>query len=347
MEIIDMKIARLYVTIIFVLLICGHLIYPDQKTEEKKTEIKYGALVPWVMSSGTEPSSFPLYKPYSLTIDSEGNVYVLDVGNSCIVKYNKNGLFIKNWGHEGQGPGELGISPASAIRFDKNENLAVTERQFNQRITFFDKDGNYLSSFRTEHPADSISFDSKNNTFISISGSTNNDNLIIKYDHNGNILDKFGKVFIEGMNPDYHESILVHDNDDNLYQIFTHFPYIRKYDSNNHLIFQKEIDLSGDFNTESVKIWHNYNFSSPSNKFGDNWMLFCTKAIFSSNSIFLLKLGSIINISTDGKYISKKILETETSKKYGFLFDFCVTLKGDIYTTFIGKENVGIGLFIY
>lgn len=341
-----MKVFKNLFILLFIIFFNCYL-NADKKTDEKETKAEYGALVPWIISGGTEQSSFPLYKPYSLSIDFDGNIYVLDTGNSCIVKYDKKGRFIKNWGHEGQGPGELGVSPSSLIRFDKNENLVVTERQFNQRITFFDRDGNYLSSFRTERSADSISIDSKNNVFISVSGNTNNDNLIVKYDHNGNILDKFGKVFIEGMNPDYHESILVHDNDDNLYQIFTHFPYIRKYDSKNILIFQKEINLSGDPNTAAVNIWKNYSFSSPSNKFGDNWMLFCNKATFSSNSIFLLKAGSIINISTDGKYNFKKILETETSKKYGFLFDFFITLKGDIYTTFIGNEFVGIGIFIY
>jgi len=342
-----MKIARLYVLIIVMLFIFNQLICPDQKSIEKSAETYFTVLLPWVVSGGAEAGQFPLYKPYSLVIDKDGNVYVLDVGNSCIVKYDKDGRFIKSWGSKGQGPGELGVSPSSIIRFDKNENLAVMERQFNQRITFFDKDGKYLRSFRTEKPADSISFDSKNNVYISVSGNTNNDNLIIVYDSNGNLINKFSKVFIEGWGEDYHISFLVHDNNDNLYQIFPCIPYIRKYDSKNNLIFQKEIDLEGFFNTPAVKRWRNYSFSSPSNRYGEGWMIFCIKTAFASNTIYLLKPGSIMKITIEGKYISEKVFERGTEVKYGFLSDFSIASNGDIYTTFIGKENVGIGVFIY
>lgn len=329
------------------LLISYGLLNADKAASAKENETYFTTLMPWIVSGGNENTSFPLYKPYSLTIDKDGNVYVLDIGNSCVVKYDKDGRFIKSWGHEGQGPGELGVSLRSMIRFDKNENLAIMERQSNQRITFFDKDGKYLNSFRTEKTAYSISFDSKNNVYISMAGSSNNDNLIIEYDHDGKVLDKFSKVFIEDRGEDYHISYLVHDSNDNLYQIFTRFPYIRKYDSKNNLLFQKEINLEGYFSTEQLKIWRNYDFSTPSNKEGKSWILFCTRALFASNTIHLLNPGSIMKISLDGKYISEKVFEIGTHLKLGLLSDLAIAPNGDIYTTFIGDEKVGIGVFIY
>jgi hypothetical protein len=76
-------------------------------------------------------------------------------------------------------------------------------------------------------------------------------------------------------------------------------------------------------------------------------MIFCNKTAFSSNTIYLLNPGSIMKITTEGKYISEKVFERGTEVKYGLLSDFSIALNGDIYTTFIGKENVGIGVFIY
>jgi len=341
-----MKIARLYVTIMFVLFTNEYAIYPDKKPAEKPSETYFTVLLPWVVSGGTEASQFPLYKPYSLAIDSKGNVYVLDVGNSCIVKYDKDGRFIKSWGSKGQGPGELGVSPRSLIRIDKKGNIVVTEGN-NHRITFFDKGGKYLYSFQTERAPDSISFDSKNNIYTSIPGNSKNDKLIIKYDDKGNVLERFGQVIIEAYGPDYHISNLVHDEDDNLFQIFTCFPYMRKYDSKNNLKLQKEITLEGYFNEEFYKIWKNYNFSSPSNKYNNAWTLFCTKTLFYSNTLYLLNPGSVMKISTEGNYIMEKVFERGTPLKLGILTDFSIAPNGDIYTTFIGNEKVGIGVFIF
>lgn len=317
-----------------------------QKAINKNTETYFTSLIPWIVSDGTDSSSFPLFKPYSLTIDSNRNVYVLDVGNSCVVKYDKNGHYIKNWGHEGKGPGELGVSRLSMIRTDKKGNIVVTEIQ-NQRITYFDSNGKYLFSFQTERVAISISFNSKNNIYVSMPGNSKNDRLIVSYDDKGNVLKRFGQVFIEGYGPDYHVSNLVHDNDDNLYQVFTRFPYIRKYDSNDNLIFEKEINLDGYFNVNNYKRWHNYNFSSPANKDRNGWILFSRRAIYLKNAIYLLDVNSIMKISLEGRYIWEKIIENAIPQQLGFIKDFGASSNGDIYTTFIGDEKVGLGIFIY
>ena len=76
-------------------------------------------------------------------------------------------------------------------------------------------------------------------------------------------------------------------------------------------------------------------------------MMFCKKAIYFPDMIFLLKPGSIMKISLDGKYISEKIYREGYDIKFGLLNDFAIISKENILTTFIGKECVGIGVFIF
>ena len=66
-----------------------------------------------------------------------------DVGNR-IVKFTKDGKFIKEWGKKGVGPGEFDI--VHAMTFDHRGRLLVADRN-NNRIQIFDQDGKFLEQF--------------------------------------------------------------------------------------------------------------------------------------------------------------------------------------------------------
>jgi len=51
--------------------------------------------------------NYVLFKPTDIVIDSDSNIYILDSSIECIRKYNSNGIFTKNIGNKGQGPGEF------------------------------------------------------------------------------------------------------------------------------------------------------------------------------------------------------------------------------------------------
>ena len=45
--------------------------------------------------------------PMGISVDSNGNVYVVDSGNNKIQKFNKRGIFLDKWGSYGIGDGHL------------------------------------------------------------------------------------------------------------------------------------------------------------------------------------------------------------------------------------------------
>jgi hypothetical protein len=75
--------------------------------------------------------------------------------NARIVKFSKDGKFIKTWGKKGSAPGELDIP--HAIAMDSQGRLFVGDRQ-NNRIQIFDQDGKFMDHGRNSAAqAESIS----------------------------------------------------------------------------------------------------------------------------------------------------------------------------------------------
>ena len=61
-----------------------------------------------------------------------------------IMKFTKDGEFIKEWGRLGSGPGEF--RTPHALAFDSQGRLFVADRG-NHRIQIFDQDGNYIDTY--------------------------------------------------------------------------------------------------------------------------------------------------------------------------------------------------------
>jgi sugar lactone lactonase YvrE len=73
----------------------------------------------------TEDENVAFNYPTDITVDKEGNIYVLDSGNTRIQKFGPDGKYLATIGRKGQGPGEF-ISPSS-LDLDKDGNLVVTD----------------------------------------------------------------------------------------------------------------------------------------------------------------------------------------------------------------------------
>jgi sugar lactone lactonase YvrE len=73
----------------------------------------------------TEDEHVAFNFPNGVSIDSEGNIYILDTGNARIQKFGPDGTYIATIGRKGQGPGEF-IMP-DEIAFDKDGNLVVSD----------------------------------------------------------------------------------------------------------------------------------------------------------------------------------------------------------------------------
>ena len=83
--------------------------------------------------------------PCDVAVAENGDIFVADGHwNARIVKFSKDGTFIKAWGRKGSGPGEFDVPHTLVI--DKRGRLLVGDRS-NKRIEIFDQDGRYLTEW--------------------------------------------------------------------------------------------------------------------------------------------------------------------------------------------------------
>lgn len=81
-------------------------------------------------------------KPADVAFGQNGEIYVADgYGNSRVVKFDRNGNYIKAWGEYGTGTGEFDLPHTVAV--DKAGHVYVGDRE-NQRIQVFDSDGKFI-----------------------------------------------------------------------------------------------------------------------------------------------------------------------------------------------------------
>ena len=97
--------------------------------------------------SGSGPDLFD--QPTDVAVSASGDIFVTDShrngSNNRVVKFDKDGRFIKEWGRKGSGPGEF--SEPHTIAIDSRGRLFVGDRE-NNRIEIFDQDGRYLDEWR-------------------------------------------------------------------------------------------------------------------------------------------------------------------------------------------------------
>jgi len=90
--------------------------------------------------------------PTEVAVAANGDIFVGDghtgggtaIGNARIMKFDKNGKFLKTWGKKGMGPGEFDVIHTVAL--DSRGRLFVGDRQ-NNRIQIFDTDGKFIDQW--------------------------------------------------------------------------------------------------------------------------------------------------------------------------------------------------------
>jgi sugar lactone lactonase YvrE len=117
------------------------------------------------------PDSFS--GPSDVVIAPNGDIFVTDghVANSNgrVVKFSKDGKFIKTWGKKGSGPGEL--DQPHSIAMDSRGRLFVADRS-NSRIQIFDQDGRYLDQWKQFGRPSGVYID-KNDTIYVVDSQSN------------------------------------------------------------------------------------------------------------------------------------------------------------------------------
>ena len=83
--------------------------------------------------------------PCDVAVAANGDIFVADGHqNSRVVKFDKDGKFIKAWGKRGEGPGEFNLPHTIVI--DSRGRVLVGDRS-NNRIQIFDQDGAYIDQW--------------------------------------------------------------------------------------------------------------------------------------------------------------------------------------------------------
>lgn len=110
---------------------------------------KYDANGRLVLTLGTKgvrgegPDTFG--GPCDVAVAANGDIFVADGHfNARIVKFDKDGKFIKAWGRKGDQPGEFNLPHAIVI--DSRGRVLVGDRS-NNRIQIFDQDGAFIDQW--------------------------------------------------------------------------------------------------------------------------------------------------------------------------------------------------------
>jgi DNA-binding beta-propeller fold protein YncE len=128
--------------------------------------------------------------------DAAGNIFVSDgYNNKRVVKFDKNGKFLKDFGSRGKGPGQF--EDVHTIQVDHQGNVYVGDRA-NKRLSVFDNDGNYKTGYINVGAPWAICITPGQHQYLYSSNSTGTTDMesggeIYKMELDGGIIGKFGK----------------------------------------------------------------------------------------------------------------------------------------------------------
>jgi NHL repeat-containing protein len=152
------------------------------------------AAAPPVVGAGVAGESFN--RPTDVGFDPQGNIFVSDgYGNSRVVKYDKNGVFLKMVGHRGTGPLEFNTPHGLAV--DAQGNVYVADRA-NNRIQVLDNELNFKAQYLNVGSPWTVCVSPGPHQYLFTSNSNYPNNFdngeIYKMELDGKIVGRFGEA---------------------------------------------------------------------------------------------------------------------------------------------------------
>ena len=140
-------------------------------------------------------------RPTDVGWDPQGNIFVSDgYGNSRVVKFDKNGRFVKSVGSRGSAQGQLNLPHTMAM--DAQGNVYVGDRS-NARVQVFDNDLNFKAIYDNVGSPWAVCVSPGPHQYLFVSNSLPDNGLsqfrditgeIYKMELDGTIVGKFGKA---------------------------------------------------------------------------------------------------------------------------------------------------------
>ncbi len=174
-----------------------------------------------------------LYRWIDLTFDENDNIYVTDMLDYSIKKYDFNGNFIKKVGRKGSGPGEF-YSPG-LIAYS-NGKIYVTQQMF-PGIQVFDKDLNFKYKIKTNIPIMSFRTSPEGKLYLLSPGISENDIMKINNPENKHLRINVKYKSFSFLNL----GVFNIDKNNNLIRIYFGKNKIIKYDSSGKKLWVKSI----------------------------------------------------------------------------------------------------------
>ena len=169
--------------------------------------------------------------PSDVIVAPNGDIFVADghgdKTNARIVKFSKDGKFIKAWGKEGKGPGEF--DQPHGLAMDSAGRLFVADRA-NSRLQIFDQDGKYLAEWKQFGRPSGVWIDKSDTIYVADSQSSDKTNPGFKQGIRiGNVKD--GKVtgFIEETQSLGALEGVGADDDGNIYAGYTNAMNLKRF----------------------------------------------------------------------------------------------------------------------
>jgi sugar lactone lactonase YvrE len=111
------------------------------------------------------------FQPNDVIVARNGDIFVSQghgQGRSEILKFSKDGTFIKRWGKTGNAPGEF--DQPHGLAFDSKGRLFVGDRN-NNRIQIFDQDGRFIAEWTEFSRPSGVFIDRRDNIYVADSES--------------------------------------------------------------------------------------------------------------------------------------------------------------------------------
>jgi len=210
-----------------------------------------------------EDENYNLFRPYDVLRDSDGNIYVFEMGSSSLKKFDSNGKYLLTIGGRGRGPGEIEMALKADI--DTENNIYVADIG-TRRFKIFNPDGKNIGIMQMPKMAPMFRMLPEKHILIPLSRDPNDENTLFISDSDGNIVNSFRKKYDFGselLNQGAQDFHITSDKKGDIYTSLRYGNNIQKYSmAGEHLIsFDRPTKVEVNKNPE-MKTSNNMNMGS-------------------------------------------------------------------------------------